>query len=114
MPQTDVVAAPAGAGRQPPRAGHDFRVLSCGQKPWTLNHKPSTDVAPAFAGAGRQPPRAGHDHAPQPLPPGTLQGYLTHKKQGYLAHKKQRSPLGPPYDPRYSPTVGTLTLNPKP
>ena len=26
--------------------------------------------------------------------------------QGYLAHKKQ-PPLGPPYDPRYSPTVGS-------
>ena len=27
--------------------------------------------------------------------------------QGYLAHKKQPPPLGPPYDPRYSPTVGS-------
>ena len=27
--------------------------------------------------------------------------------QGYLAHKKQPHPLGPPYDPRYSPTVGS-------
>ena len=26
--------------------------------------------------------------------------------QGYLAHKKQPPPLGPPLDPRYSPTVG--------
>ena len=25
--------------------------------------------------------------------------------QGYLAHKKQPLPLGPPYDPRYSPPV---------
>ena len=27
--------------------------------------------------------------------------------QGYLAHKKRPHPLGPPYDPRYSPTVGS-------
>ena len=27
--------------------------------------------------------------------------------QGYLAHKKQPSPLGPPYDPRCSPSVGS-------
>ena len=27
--------------------------------------------------------------------------------QGYLAHKKQRLPLGPPYDPRHSPTAGS-------
>ena len=27
--------------------------------------------------------------------------------QGYLALKKQPQPLGPPYDPRYSPTVGS-------
>ena len=27
--------------------------------------------------------------------------------QGYLARKKQPSPLGPPYDPKYSPTVGS-------
>ena len=27
--------------------------------------------------------------------------------QGYLAHKKQPPPLGPPYDARYSPTVGS-------
>ena len=27
--------------------------------------------------------------------------------QGYLAHKKQPPPLGPPHDPRYSPTVGS-------
>ena len=27
--------------------------------------------------------------------------------QGYLAHKKQRPSLGPPYDLRYSPTVGS-------
>jgi len=26
--------------------------------------------------------------------------------QGYLAHKKQHPLLGPPQDPRYSPTVG--------
>jgi hypothetical protein len=28
--------------------------------------------------------------------------------QGYLAHKKLPPPLGPPYDPRYSRTVGSL------
>ena len=28
--------------------------------------------------------------------------------QGYLAHKKQPPPLGPPYDPRHSPTVGSV------
>ena len=27
--------------------------------------------------------------------------------QGYLAHEKTLTPLGPPYDPRYSPTVGS-------
>ena len=27
--------------------------------------------------------------------------------QGYLAHKKQLPTLGPPYDPRHSPTVGS-------
>ena len=27
--------------------------------------------------------------------------------QGYLAHKEQSPPLGPPYDPRYSLTVGS-------
>ena len=27
--------------------------------------------------------------------------------QGYLAHKKQPPPIGPPYDPRYSPTPGS-------
>ena len=27
--------------------------------------------------------------------------------QGYLAHKKSAPPLGPPYDSRYSPTVGS-------
>jgi len=27
--------------------------------------------------------------------------------QGCLAHKKQPPPLGPPKDPRYSPTVGS-------
>ena len=27
--------------------------------------------------------------------------------QGYLAPKKQPNPLGPPYDPGYSPTVGS-------
>jgi hypothetical protein len=27
--------------------------------------------------------------------------------QGYPAHKKQPPPLGPPYDPRYSPTGGS-------
>ena len=27
--------------------------------------------------------------------------------QGYLAHKKQPPLLGPPWDPRYSPTVGS-------
>ena len=27
--------------------------------------------------------------------------------QGYLAHKEQPSPLGPPYDPGYGPTVGS-------
>ena len=29
------------------------------------------------------------------------------RAQGYLAHKKQLSPLGPPYEPRYSPIVGS-------
>ena len=28
--------------------------------------------------------------------------------QGYLAHKKMPTPLGPPYDPRHRPTVGSL------
>ena len=27
--------------------------------------------------------------------------------QGYLAHKKTPTPLGPPYDPRHGPTVGS-------
>ena len=27
--------------------------------------------------------------------------------QGYLAHKKTPTPLGPPWDPRYWPTVGS-------
>ena len=27
--------------------------------------------------------------------------------QGYLAHKKTPIPLGQPYDPRHSPTVGS-------
>ena len=27
--------------------------------------------------------------------------------QGYLAHKKKPTPLGPPYDPRHGPTVGS-------
>ena len=27
--------------------------------------------------------------------------------QGYLAHEKKPTPLGPPYDPRCSPTVGS-------
>ena len=27
--------------------------------------------------------------------------------QGYLAHKKHPTSLGPPYDPRHSPTVGS-------
>ena len=27
--------------------------------------------------------------------------------QGNLAHARQPPPLGPPYDPRYSPTVGS-------
>ena len=27
--------------------------------------------------------------------------------QGYLAHEKVPSPLGPPLDPRYSPTAGS-------
>ena len=27
--------------------------------------------------------------------------------QSYLAHKKNPSPLGPPYEPRHSPTVGS-------
>ena len=27
--------------------------------------------------------------------------------QGYLAHKKTPLPLGPPYDPKYSPTIGS-------
>ena len=27
--------------------------------------------------------------------------------KGCLAHKKQPSPPGPPYEPRYSPTVGS-------
>ena len=27
--------------------------------------------------------------------------------QGYLAHRKQPPPLGPPWDPRCSPTVGS-------
>ena len=34
-------------------------------------------------------------------------GPLRPTVQGYLAHKKQPPPLGPPYDPRYSPTVGS-------
>ena len=32
--------------------------------------------------------------------------------QGYLAHKK--TPLGPPYDPRYGPTVGAPRVGPDP
>ena len=32
-----------------------------------------------------------------------MEGVRVH---GCLAHKKQPLPLGPPYDPRYSPTVG--------
>ena len=27
--------------------------------------------------------------------------------QGYLVHKKTPAPLGPPYDPRHRPTVGS-------
>ena len=27
--------------------------------------------------------------------------------QGHLAHEKTPTPLGPPYDPRYGPTVGS-------
>ena len=27
--------------------------------------------------------------------------------QGYLAHKKTPTPLGQPYDPRHSPSVGS-------
>ena len=30
-----------------------------------------------------------------------------HHVPGYLAHKKQPPPLGPPYDPMYSPTAGS-------
>ena len=33
--------------------------------------------------------------------------YMFGDSQGYLAHKKLPPPLGPPYDPRYSPTVGS-------
>ena len=32
--------------------------------------------------------------------------HSVHGLQGYLAHKKQPPPLGPPKDPRHSPTVG--------
>ena len=33
--------------------------------------------------------------------------YTPTRLQGYLAHKKQSPPLGPPYRPRLSPTVGS-------
>ena len=32
---------------------------------------------------------------------------LTPELQGYLAHKKQPPPLGPPWWPMHSPTVGS-------
>ena len=32
---------------------------------------------------------------------------LVPEPQGYLAHKKLQTPLGPLYDPRHSPTVGS-------
>ena len=32
---------------------------------------------------------------------------LSRARQGYLAHKKTPTPLGPPYDPRHRPTVGS-------
>jgi len=32
---------------------------------------------------------------------------LADSLQGYLAHKKTPTPLGPPYDPRHRPTVGS-------
>ena len=38
---------------------------------------------------------------------GKGEGIGATRLQGYLAHKKQPPPLGPPWDPRYSPHVGT-------
>ena len=29
------------------------------------------------------------------------------KVQGFFAHKKQHPPLGPPWDPRYGPALGS-------
>ena len=65
-------------------------------------------MEPRGGGGGRDPPT---QHAGPPR--AYLQGYLTHNRkpppgtlQGYLAHKKQPPSLGPPYDPRYCPTVG--------
>ena len=36
-----------------------------------------------------------------------FEGPLDCRLQGYLAHEKMPTPLGPPYDPRYRPTVGS-------
>ena len=41
------------------------------------------------------------------LPNERSQLLLVCRTQGYLAHKKLQPPLGPLYDPRHSPTVGS-------
>ena len=36
-----------------------------------------------------------------------LREFPEKRLQGYLAHKKATTPLGPPQDPRHSPSVGS-------